>query len=296
MRRLLVMLVLCSALAPAHGAVRVHVMLSADTGPYHAAAAALQQALGSVPVSTGLAPEPVPSDATVLVPLGMLAADRAISVAAGRPVFATLVPAASWARLTAGTAGTHETALFLDQPLQRHAALVRTLLPPVRELGVVFGPSSSALEARLQEVATHFSIRIHGATVADPAEVGDAVVAVLQRSEALLALPDPQAYNRYTVRAVLLATFRLRRPVLGFSEAWVRAGALGAVYSTPEQLGNELADIVSEWAAERGAVPEARYPSQYSLSVNRQVAFSLGINLPADPVLLERVRMLEATP
>lgn len=295
MRRLLVMLMLFSALAPAHGAVRVHVMLSDDTAPYRAAAAALVQALGSVPVSTGLAADPVPVDATVLVPLGIFAADRAIPAAAGRPVFATLVPAASWERLTAGTSEAQETALFLDQPLQRHAALVRTLLPPVRELGVVFGPSSSALAERLQAVGTRFSIRIHGATVSDPSEVGDAVVEALQRSEALLALPDPQAYNRYTVRAVLLATFRLRRPVIGFSEAWVRAGALGAVYSTPEQLGTELAGIVSAWAAERGPVPEARYPSQYSLSVNRQVAFSLGINLPADPVLLERVRALEAT-
>lgn len=296
MRRLLAMLVLSSALAPAHGSERVHVMLSEEAAPYRAAAAAIVQGLGSVPVSTGLATDPVPGNATVLVPLGMLATDRAIPAAAGRPVFATLVPAASWGRLMAGTANAQMTALFLDQPLQRHAALVRTLLPPVRELGVVYGPSSGALEARLQEVATHFSIRIHGATVSDPADVGDAVVAVLQRSEALLALPDPQAYNRYTVRAVLLATFRLRRPVIGFSEAWVRAGALGAVYSTPEQLGTELAGIISAWATDRGPTPEARYPSQYSLSVNRQVAFSLGINLPTDPVLLERVRALEANP
>lgn len=293
MRRLFATLVMCSALAPAHGAVQVHVMLSGGDAPYRAAAAALAQGLGVVPVSTGLAAEPVPPEATILVPLGMLAAEHAIRSAAGRPVFATLVPAASWERLSARAEAVNATALYLDQPLERHAALVRALLPPVRELGVVFGPSSGALTARLHEVAARLSIRVHGAVVADPEDVGDAVVTVLQRSEALLALPDPQAYNRYTVRAVLLATFRLRRPVIGFSEAWVRAGALGAVHSTPEQLGGELAGIISAWTSERGPVPEARYPSRYSLSVNRQVAFSLGLHLPADPVLIERVGALE---
>lgn len=296
MRRVVAMLLLCCALAPAQAAVRVYVMLSEDAPAYRAVAAALEAGLPDAGVSVGFVDAPVPAEAALIVSVGTRASERAIAAGGARPVFATLVPAATWRQLAADAGPVPATALYLDQPVRRHAALVRALLPPVRELGVVLGPASAGLASELQSAAAGFSIRIHRSDITSPDAVGDAVVAVLQRSEALLAVPDPVVYNRYSVRAVLLATFRLRRPVVGFSEAWVRAGALGAAHSTPDQLGTELASMVDAWLAVRGPLPQARHPESYTVTVNRQVAFSLGIYLPTDAALLERVRALEASP
>jgi hypothetical protein len=52
--------------------------------------------------------------------------------------------------------------------------------------------------------------------------------------------------------------------------------------------------MVVTWLEDRSALPPPAKPETYTLSVNRQVAHSLGISLPTDELLLRRLRELEA--
>ena len=285
------------AAAPVSAAPRVHFVLSADAPAYHAVYAAARDAFGARAVtSAGGADEPVPDDAAVLVAVGAAAAVRWAGSDDPRPVFATLVPAAAWAAaVPPGTV--NRSALYLDQPLARQVALVRVLLPPLRELGAIFGPSSDALRAELAAAAERHRMVVNAHGLAAGEALNGAVTEVLRDSEVLLALPDQQVFNRFNVQSALLASFRLRRPVIGYSESWVRAGALAALYSTPTQLGAEIAESVAAWLPSGGPLPPSGPASGYALSVNRQVAFSLGLNLPTDAVLHQRLRaLLEGAP
>lgn len=283
--------------APADARPTVHFVLSEVNGPYQAVFVAARDVLdGQATVSVGALEDEVPDAAVAIVAVGTAAATRWAGSDEPRPVFATLVPAAGWQALVRGDPALR-SALFLDQPVARQLALVRVLLPPLRELGVVYGPTSVARRSEMLDAAERFHLFInahHATSIEDSDEV---FMTVLRRSEALLALPDSAVFTRYNVQSLLLTSFRLRRPVIGFSESWVRAGALAAVHSTPSQLGTELGEAIAAWLPDRGPLPASRPPALYTLSVNRQVAFSLGVNLPPDAVLQQRLRaLLDAAP
>ena len=66
---------------------------------------------------------------------------------------------------------------------------------------------------------------------------------VLEDAEVLLALADAQIYNSNSLQNILLTSFRARVPLVAFSPAYVRAGALMAVHVTPTQLGAQAGVI-----------------------------------------------------
>lgn len=283
--------------APAHARPVVHFVLSDGTGPYREVFVAARDALdGHATVTVGTIDDEVPDTAAAIVAVGTAAAKRWAGSDEPRAVFATLLPSAGWESLMQGDPELR-SALFLDQPLARQLALVRVLMPPLRELGVVYGPTSVARRSEILAAAERFHLFINAHHATSSADSDDAFLAVLRRSEAVLALPDSAVFTRYNVQSLLLTSFRLRRPVIGFSESWVRAGALAAIHTTPAQLGTELAASISAWLPDRGPLPASSAPALYTLSVNRQVAFSLGMNLPPDAVLQQRLRsLLDSTP
>ena len=279
----------------AHARPVVHFVLSEPNGPYREVfLAARAQLEAHATVSMGALGDEVPGTAAAIVAVGTAAAGRWGGSEDPRPVFATLVPSAGWQSLVRGDPA-RRSALFLDQPLARQLALVRVLLPPLRELGVVYGPGSVARREEVLDAAARFHVFINAHHATSSADIDDAFLTVLRRSEALLALPDSAVFTRYNVQSLLLTSFRLRRPVIGFSESWVRAGALAAVHTTPSQLGEELGAQIAAWLPDRGPLPPSGVPDRYTLSVNRQVAFSLGVNLPPDAVLQQRLRALLET-
>lgn len=79
--------------------------------------------------------------------------------------------------------------------------------------------------------------------------------------------------------------------MMAFSPAYVRAGALLAVYSTPTQIGQQAGALArGVLLGQPLGVPQ--YPLQFEISVNEHVARSLGLKLDADQ-LAERLRRLE---
>jgi ABC-type uncharacterized transport system substrate-binding protein len=117
---------------------------------------------------------------------------------------------------------------------------------------------------------------------------------ILDESDLLLALADPQIYNSSSIQNILLASFRAQVPMLAFSPAYVRAGALMAVYSTPAQIGQQ-AGLIARGVLQGQPLGVPQYPLQFEVSVNEHVARSLGLKLDAGN-LAERLRRQERGP
>ena len=105
---------------------------------------------------------------------------------------------------------------------------------------------------------------------------------MLDRIDVLLALPDVKIHNRRNVSSILLTTYRNRIPLIGFSSAYVKAGALAAIYSTPENIGDQLAELTVQLLTADGIMQQVIYPKYFSLSINSRVARSLGLQLQFD--------------
>ena len=72
-------------------------------------------------------------------------------------------------------------------------------------------------------------------------------------------------------------------PVVSYSPAHVRSGAVASIYSSPVDIGRHLAMLINQALKKK---PDTGTPFQfarfYSITTNSRIATALGINLPAE--------------
>ncbi len=213
------------------------------------------------------------------------------------PVLCALLPRASFERLlreTGRRAGASFSALYLNQPLGRQLDLMRLALPQARRVGVLWGPDSQIHQSSLEAAAQARGLRVVSVVVRPDEPVFSGLKKIVGESDVLLALADPQIYNSASLQNILLTSIRAQVPMLAFSPAYVRAGALMAVYSTPAQIGQQ-AGAMARGVLQGQPLAAAQHPVQFEVSVNDNVARSLGLRLDASS-LAERLRRQERGP
>lgn len=270
--------------------LRVTVVLSEDGGAYQAFSDLLRVklqvprfALNTVRVDQAWAA----SDLYIAV--GM----KAASVLASRDVSAlsVLVSKAGYDKLPHGPAHLRKTprsAIFLDQPIKRQVAFLLAALPDTRDVGVLY----SAVPQELPDLRGFLEdrgVRLHEREVDETQTLNDALDSLLNESEVLFVLADAGVYNAGTIRNILLSSYRKHVPLIGLSEAYVRAGALCAIYTTPDQIAAQTAEAARHFS-ETGKLPPSQYPKEFEVSVNMQVARSLDIPIKDAERLRDEIR------
>jgi putative tryptophan/tyrosine transport system substrate-binding protein len=235
--------------------------------------------------------------ARLFIALGVEAAGVLARSDARAPVLCALLPRASFERVLRDSGrrvSSQFTALYLNQPLTRQLDLARLALPQVRRVGVLLGSESASQQSQLEEAAGMRNLKLVSERVQPQEPVFSDLKKILADADLLLALADPQIYNSSTIQNILLTSFRAQVPMLAFSPAYVRAGALLAVYSTPTQIGQQAGAMARGFFQGR-ALGLPQYPQDFSISVNEHVARSLGLNLEPQ-ALADRLRRLERGP
>ena len=271
-------------------AARVVVVLSDDSAPYQEVYQALRARLdgGAHDVSrvyADAASAATLGDARLAVAVGVSAAEALASVAGRPPVLAVLVPRAWY--LKTGRArlgdGGQASAIYLDQPLERQMRLLRLALPDARRVGVLLGADQAGLASELGDAARAQGLTLVPQILAADERLVRPLENVLAGADVLLAVPDAAVFNRNTAQSLFLTSYRYRVPVLGYSRSLTRAGALLSLHSSPAEIGRQAAETV-DGALQGPAVrlPAPAYPAYASVSVNEQVARSLGIGLASE--------------
>jgi len=267
------MLALCLALLPCLGFAapkQIVVLLSDNSAPYQEAARAIREGMDvdSVKATTRFvvvgeagADEAMAQPDSLLVPLGAKATQLAAKTE--QPLFAALVSRQFFEKLAPSVSNSRRpiSALYLDQPISRHLQLVRVAQPRARSVGVVLGPSQVVSQTELTQAASSAGLRLSAIALAGGGDLFNSLQTLLPNVDALLLFPD-----------------------------LVDAGALVAIYSTPQQIGQQVAEILQRMLATRLAeMPAPAYPKYFTVKTNSSVARSLDIDVPNDAVLAQRM-------
>ncbi|MCB1866197.1 MAG: hypothetical protein KDG50_12290 [Chromatiales bacterium] len=229
---------------------------------------------------------------TITAALGTQATDHVVRMTGRAPDYAAFVSRFELATNT--TLGQTRHVFTIDQPLSRQLGLIETLLPQARRIAVVLGPSSSDGLRRLR-AAAGTRLAVVAAQANDASELGPALDTVLGDADAYLAMPDETLHNSDTAHSVLLSAYRRGIPVVAFSRAFVRAGALAAVFSEPAQIESQIiADLKA--LLENTNLPRQIDPREFAIEINARVAAALHLTLPDLSVITEALRNLEPNP
>lgn len=298
----LLLLLLAGGLAPARAA-QITLVMSEESKAFSEAADALSVELRSAGHRIQPIPFPLRAEDTgalnasaLIITLGTRAAQAISSLAPRSLVLHTLLPRSAYDKLPVRVEETRRTsAVFIDQPAGRQIDLLRIALPDWSRVALVVGRDSAELGVRLHASARDKRMRPILEQASEESDLYPTLQRVLAEPTVLLAIPDSALFNNRTISNILLTAYHHRSPVVGFSPAYVKAGALLALYSTPAQVGLQAGEVARQGLAS-GILPPPVAPRHFRISTNPYVARSLGINLEDASVLQGKLERLEGLP
>lgn len=274
--------------APAWGG-SIALVLSENGGMYGEFANTLDESLSGttwniVSTSQGDSPTPPARPPDLTVTVGSEALRRTLSRGDGTPIIATLLPRQTYERILAEHRRTSGriTAIYLDQPANRQAVFLRHLLPDQKRFGILFSSETRNSASQYRQAFAWAGLVLDSEDSDSEKTLLPALNALLTRSGALVALPDATIYHRNNIKAILITAFRLQRPVIGYSTAFVTAGALAALHSTPSQIARQTADMIINSGTN---LTPPTGPTQFAIAINPNVAQALGLNIPDEASL-----------
>ncbi|MEA5446145.1 ABC transporter substrate binding protein [Gammaproteobacteria bacterium AB-CW1] len=293
---LCLLLVLGGPAGAATGETRVLVLLSGDGRPYQQFQTGLRESLPSrererLDIREHLDDLPGDESYQLVLTVGT-AALRVALENSNLPIISTLAPSSTVERLSEAHPDRAITGLYIDQPIDRHIQLIKALFPDSSRIGHI-GPDEQAPDRLIEAIEQH-DVSLRHVQATDRRELIRILPGMLEEVEALLILPNALTAESSQLRAMLLHSFRAGVPSFAYSPGLVNAGSIAAVYTEPDALGRETADVLMEiMKLSPEDWPAPKHPSTYGLATNTDVARSLRIRLPAEEPLRQMIEQDE---
>ncbi len=186
--------------------------------------------------------------------------------------------------------------LFLEQPVSRFVALLHLLLPEAKEIGSIYGSVSIQGKNELIHQASKYQLTVNDTVISESDNPLKKINAVFMASDAVVVLPDKSSFNRQVARWVITLSVKQRVPVIGFSKKYTQAGALASIYSDPDQIGRQSAELLYQCLkTDSPTAAQFNYPKYFKVSLNNSVAKLLGLTIPAASELERKVRQIETS-
>jgi putative tryptophan/tyrosine transport system substrate-binding protein len=176
------------------------------------------------------------------------------------------------------------TGVLLDIPTDRQFKIMRTFLPALRRLSMLYDPDKTAPKVKEAESrAPAYEFQLRGFPVEHEKEVPQQLRALLSESEALWLIPDSTVLTDESIRFILESALAKHVPVIGFSSEFTRLGALLSMSIDYGEVGREAGLL-----AKRILNGEQRLPlkpvsvQRIRITVNQKTARYLGVTIPKE--------------
>jgi putative ABC transport system substrate-binding protein len=233
----------------------------------------------------------VAENSELVIALGLKPLEAACALKHTTPVLAIFTPLTNFNILQAKShreLGSFST-ILLDQPYFRQIALIKAVMPNIKSLGILLGPDSKKYQDALKEDGKKGSLNINELIVNSEEELIPKLNKVLDESDAILAVPDGLVYNRETAQAILITSYRHQKPVFGYSQSYVKAGALGAVYTDTKSLAKQALEIALKSQQAPSLLPPPQIPKYFAVHINQQVARTLNISITDENIIYKKI-------
>jgi ABC-type uncharacterized transport system substrate-binding protein len=181
--------------------------------------------------------------------------------------------------------------LFLEQPLERYLIFIAKLLNP-DSTGIIRTENNTISDKTISRLSDKTGVKLDQRVFNSDDNPINLVRQVLRDNDLLLSLPEPSVYKQSTLKGILLSSYRMNKPVISYSPAHVKSGALAAIFTSPQQIGEQLARILEERLSKpRKKGDKFFFADQFEISVNRRVARALELEIPADEEIVKALEL-----
>lgn len=186
--------------------------------------------------------------------------------------------------------------LYMSQPYCRQIKLIKLINPQWHTFSYLSSDENAVNDSSIQQCARKLEITAYKVVASEKERLTDYLKRALSHSELILAIPDKEIYNSKSVKNILLTSYRDRKPIIAFSQNFVNAGALAAIYSDTGQIADSAAALVDQYLATGGNFKkQVNYPGRFNIDINNQVFRALDLEIPDIPEIKRIIENSESS-
>jgi len=180
--------------------------------------------------------------------------------------------------------------VYIEQPTEKYVQLInaifdnkKTIITPVTKL-------NRANVQRINASAKKIGYSSKNIIITPEDNIPRLLARGLTDNSVMLALPDPDIYNKDTARSIILTAYHKNTPIVAYSQAFSKAGALVSLYSSIDDIANQTAIITQHIFSKNQPQQKGYYSTTFSLEINKAVAHSLNINIPSSETIQRKIK------
>jgi len=273
---------------------KIAVLVSSSEPPYEEALAGFQAYLAKQGIKEDYEVYRLASDAgkveqairmikksgvQIIFTLGSLGTEAAVKKIPEIPVVACLV-----LRTDDLAKAPNATGVGLEFPLEIQFSWLKTILPEAKTIGVIYNPEENKKRVEhAARIARRLGLRLEALEVYTAQDIPSALTTLSKRADVLWGLPDTLTLSAQMAKHILLFAFRNKIPIIGPSDAWVKAGALYSLDWDYRDLGIQCG-IMARRILQDTPLSEITpaTPRKVLYSINLKTAEQMKITIPEE--------------
>jgi putative ABC transport system substrate-binding protein len=215
------------------------------------------------------------NESRVIIAVGSRALAEVRARHAGLPIVSTMV-------VHAGEADAAVRRVAVEIPLSVQLAAMKSLWPGRVRAGIIRGHGQARVPIEvLEAIARKEGFSLAVVDCDGPPHLLKALAAFKGKVDFVLCPPDSDLYNAVTIKPLVLASLEQRLPLVGFSPAFVRAGAAAGIFPDYGDMGRQSAEMALRLMRGEDHVGDEA-PRKVSVAVNQRVTRLLGVEFRPD--------------
>lgn len=225
-------------------------------------------------------------DPRLIVTLGSSATSHISKAVKDTPVAFCMVlnPLASGFIRSMSASGNNLTGASLDIPIPVQFEALRSIVPFVRKVGVIYNPQETeSVVQEARKAAKEMGLELVSIAINREEKVPEALRALDKSVDALWSVADSTIFSSGSMEFILLHTLRNRIPFMGLSPAFVKAGALIALDADYREVGAQCGELTIKvlMGGQPSSLPITT-PQKATVHINLKTAETIGLKIPAD--------------
>jgi putative ABC transport system substrate-binding protein len=171
--------------------------------------------------------------------------------------------------------------IALDVPLSEQIRVLRTVLPNINRLGVVYDPKNNqTLVTQMKTAAKLAGVKLQSYPALSPKQVPEAIRQAVNDVEALILISDRTVINRQSLKYIVTTTLAHQIPTIAFTEGLGKAGFLLGLKPDLNDMGREAAEYICSGDILPSLSKNIYSPRSLNLYLNLKTARRVGVVVP----------------
>jgi putative ABC transport system substrate-binding protein len=174
---------------------------------------------------------------------------------------------------------TNITGIRMATGPKQQLAAIKAAFPSAKKIGLLHNPATAGnFPSLARKAAEGLGLTLVDAPAANDREASILIPQMAGRIDALLLTPDPTLISEPLLSALTLVSLEKKIPLIAFAPKYLKQGAAMVVFTSPEQLGRQAADMAKRLLAAPAHGPvRPEYGQETTVLTNERIIKTLGI-------------------